>query len=432
MRKLYLLLLIGLCTNHIIAQEYIAEGKNRLNFAKTYIELGTQYSPSFTGKRALTNNTIQSFKNSASIVPYLNFGAMHFWGHADFYLSIPLIQLQIKRKDSSNFQFNQSVVTGARFLPWAYKDNRIRPYIGASWAIVNFKQETKPNNSQSLFSKNKLLLDGGILYGKGSFMTRLGLNFYPSNKWDYPVTETNFQQIQTPKWSAYFGLVYAFESTRSKKMETENSKLNKIPKVSSPAMNAIKKGDFFIGIGPSTSFILSKSDYNESKFPYFNKMPISNTYLDIALGYHLNRLGLVSALSFRNPKFTNKAFGTTQIIKRNSFVLEAYKYLTDYSGFTPYMGINLAYDFINYSENNNTTSLNTTHKKLTPGITFGWDILPGKTEQWFVLRTNLRWFPLENINVSGKVFSLHQIEYNVIQAVFYPTRFKNAKSKKDS
>lgn len=432
MRNLYLLLLFGLGTNHIIAQEYISEGKNRLNFAKTYFEIGGQFSPSFTGKRVLTNNTTQSFENSASIVPYLNIGGLHFWGHADFYISIPLTQLNFKKNDSTNFQFNQSVVTGARFLPWEYNDNKIRPFIGASWAVVNFKQETKPNNSQPLFSKNQLLLDGGILYGKGSFMARLGLNFYPSNKWDYPVTENNFQQIQTPKWSAFFGLVYAFESTRSKNMETENSRLNKFPKVSSPSMNAIKNGDFFIGIGPSTSFMLSKSDYNESKFPYFNKKPISNTYFDIALGYHLNKLGLVTALSFRNPKFTNEAFGTTQIIKKNSFILEAYKYLTDYSGFTPYIGVNLAYDNINYSENNNTTNLNTTHNKITPGITFGWDILPGKTEQWFVLRTNLRWFPLESININGKEFSLHQIEYNVIQAVFYPSRFKNAKSKKES
>jgi hypothetical protein len=431
MRKLFLLFLFGLGVKHIVAQEYIIEGKNRLNFAKTYFEFGSQFSPSFTGKRILANNTVQSFENSASIVPYLNIGGLHFWGHADFYISIPLAQLNLKKNDSTNFQFNQSVVTGARFLPWAYKDNKIRPFIGASWAVVNFKQEIKPNNNQPLFSKNKLLFDAGILYGKGSFMARFGVNFYPFNKWEYPITENNFQQIHTPNWSAYFGLVYAFESTRSKNMETENGKLNEFPKVSSPSMNAIKKGDFFIGIGPSTSFMLTNSEYNENKFPYFNKKPISNTYLDLAFGYQFNKLGLVTALSFRNPKFTNEAYGTTQIIKKNSFVLETYKYLTDYSGFTPYIGLNLTYDNINYSEKNSTTNLSATYKKITPGITFGWDILPGKTEQWFVLRTNLRWFPFENINIDGKEFSLNQIEYDVIQAVFYPSRFKNVKSKRD-
>ena len=431
MRKLFLLLLFGLGTKYILAQEYITEGKNRLNFAKTYFEVGGQFTPSFMGKRLLTNNTVQSFENSASIVPYLNIGGLHFWGRADFYISIPLTQLNFKKNDSTNFKFNQSVVTGARFLLWKYKDNKIRPFIGASWAVVNFKQEIKPTNNQPFFSKNKLLLDAGLWYGKGSFMARLGVNFYPTSKWEYPVTENNFQQIQTPNWSAHFGLAYTFESTRSKNMETENSRLNEFPKISSPSMNAIKKGDFFIGLGPSTSFMITNSDYNESKFPYFNKKPISNTYFDMAIGYQFNKLGLVTALSFRNPKFTNEAYGTTQIIKKNSYVLEAYKYLTDYSGFTPYIGVNLAYDNINYSEENNTINLRSTHNKITPGITFGWDILPGKTEQWFVLRTNLRWFPFESISIEGKEFSLNQIEYNVIQAVFYPSRFKNAKSKRD-
>ena len=431
MRKLFLLLQFGLGTKHIVAQEYIKEGKNRLNFAKTYFEIGGQFSPAFNGKRILANNAVTTFENSASIVPYLNVGGLHFWGHADFYISIPLAQLNLKKNDSTIFQFNQSVVTGARFLPLAYKDNKIRPFIGASWAVVNFKQEIKTNGNQPLFSKNKLFFDGGILYGRGSVMTRLGINFYPTNKWEYPVTKNNFQQIKTPNWSAYFGLVYAFESTRSKKMEKENAKLNEFSKVSSPSMNAIKTGDYFIGIGPSTSFMLTKSEYNESKFPYFNKKPISNTYIDVALGYQFNKLGLVTALSFRNPKFTNDAYGTTQIIKKNSFVVEAYKYLIDYSGFTPYFGLNLAYDNINYSEKNSTINLDTTYNKITPGITFGWDILPGKTEQWFVLRTNLRWFPFEHINLEGKEFKLNQIEYNVIQAVFYPSRFKNVKSKID-
>lgn len=357
MRKLFLLLLFGLGTKHIVAQEYITEGKNRLNFAKTYFEIGGQFSPSFTGKRILANNTVQSFENSASLLPYFTIGGLHFWGHAEFYFQAPLTQFNTKENDSTRFRYTPFVGTGARILPWAYKENRVRPFIGINWAITNFKQEVKPTSSQPVFSKSSLAFDAGILYGKGSFIARLGVNLYTNNKWNYPVAENNFQQIQTPNWSAYFGLIYAFESTRSKKMETENTKLNKFSKVSSPSMNAIKKGDYFIGIGPSTSFILSNSDYNESKFPYFNKKPISNTFFDIALGYQFNKLGLVTALSFRNPKITNEAYGTTQIIKKNSFVLEAYKYLTDYSGFTPYIGLNLAYDNINYSEKNNTTNL---------------------------------------------------------------------------
>jgi outer membrane protein W len=429
MKKLYLVFLLGIIAEHIIAQEYITEGQKRLNFAKIYLEIGGQYSPSFTGKGLFSNNLVQSFENSTSVTPYLNFGGLHFWGHADFYISVPLGQLNSKKSDSTNFQFNQSVVTGARFIPWAYRDNKIRPFVGASWAVVNFKQETKPNNNQPLLTKNKLLFDAGILYGKKSFIARAGVNIHRNNNLDYPVTQNNFQKIQTPNWNAYFGLVYAFESTRSKNMEAENTRMNKLPTVSSPTMNAIKEGDFFLAVGPSTSFMLSESAYNEQKFPFFNKKPTSNTHFDLALGYHFNKLGLVSALSYRNPKFTNGGFGSEQVLKKKSMVLETYKFLTDYSGFTPYIGLNYSYSRIDYSETNNTSVIAKTYNKFTPGLTFGWDILPGKTEQWIVLRTNLRWFPFESIDINGTKFSQNQIEYNVIQAVLYPSRFKNARSK---
>jgi outer membrane protein W len=425
MKQVAIILSFVFSITHTFAQEYFKEGKNRLNFAKTYLELGTQYSPTFTGKQ-IVGNTVNSYKNSASSTPYLNIGGIHFWGKADFYISIPLAQLALNKNDSNSFRLNQSVVTGARFMPWAYQDNKIRPYIGASWAVVNFKQ----NENQPLHSKNKLLFDAGLMYGKGSFMTRLGVNFYPSNSWNYPVTESNFQEIKTPNWSANFALIYTFETTRSKNMEQENKRFNQFPTLSKPAMNATKKGDYFIGLGPSSSFMLSRSAYNESNFPYFNQKPISNTYFDVDVGYQFNKAGIVTALSFRNPKFTNEAFGTKQTINKNSIALEAYKFLTDYSGFTPYLGLNIAYDNFEYSEKNNSDNFNKTFSQINPGITFGWDILPGKTEQWFVLRTNLRWYPFSKIDINGRDFSQNQLEYNVIQAVFYPSRYKNAKAKR--
>lgn len=118
-------------------------------------------------------------------------------------------------------------------------------------------------------------------------------------------------------------------------------------------------------------------------------------------------------------------------LKKNSVTFEVFKYLIDYTGFTPYLGINLSYNNIDFSEISTGSSINKNFKKVSPGFTFGWDILPGKTEHWIVLRTNLRWFPFYKINVNDKNFSLNQIEYNVIQLVLYPSRYKNSKNKKD-
>ncbi|MDZ7899139.1 MAG: hypothetical protein U5N85_14090 [Arcicella sp.] len=80
MRKLILIAVLIWQSNNIFAQEYVEEGRKRLNFAKTYFELGSQYTPSFIGKKIGANNATQSFENPASLNPYLNIGGLHFWG----------------------------------------------------------------------------------------------------------------------------------------------------------------------------------------------------------------------------------------------------------------------------------------------------------------------------------------------------------------
>ena len=431
MRKVILLAAILLMSKRILAQEYIEEGRKRLNFAKTYFELGSQYSPSFIGKKIGVNNIIQPFENPASLNPYLNIGGLHFWGHADFYISIPLAQIKLNKNDSLNFNYNNSVITGARLMPWAYKDKKLRPFIGASWAVVNLNQSSDNQLLNSSFSKSKILWDAGFVYGKKNFMARIGVNYNPNSEWNFPVSKTNFQSISTSNFNPYFGLVYSYESTRSKKMEKVNKVLNEYPTLSSPTIDATKRGDWFVGIGPSTSFIVSESAYNQAINPFFTSKPISNTFFDIALGYQFNNAGLVAAVSYRTPSFINESFGVKQVITKQSLVFEVFKFLTDYSGFTPYIGMNVGFDNLKFTEESASRNLSINKNIINPGLTFGWDILPGKTQQPFVLRTNLRWFPFEKLNVNDKNFSLNQIEYNVIQAVFYPSRFKKAKQMRD-
>jgi hypothetical protein len=431
MRKLLLMAGILLLTNNILSQEYVEEGRKRLNFAKTYFELGSQYTSLFIGKKIGVNNAIQSFENPASLNPFLNIGGLHFWGHADFFISIPLAQIKLNTKDSLSFNYNNSVITGMRIMPWAYKDHKIRPYIGASWAVVNLNQDADSEQFVVNFSDHKILFDVGLVYGKKNLMVRLGVNYNPKNQWNYPISKTNFESINTPKFSPYFGLIYSYESTRSKNMEKINRILNKYPNLSSPTMNATKKGDWFLGIGPSTSFIVSESDYNQGVNPFFAKKAISNIFFDIALGYQFNKAGLVAVVSYRNPTFRNESFGVKQDIEKQSVVFEVFKFLTDYSGFTPYVGLNIGFDRLKFTELSDKNNLSFDKNIVNPGLTFGWDILPGKTQQPFVLRTNLRWFPFEKLNVNDKNFSLNQIEYNVIQAVFYPSRFKKAKLMRD-
>lgn len=173
---------------------------------------------------------------------------------------------------------------------------------------------------------------------------------------------------------------------------------------------------------------VAKSDYNKSQFPYLKEKLGSKPYFDVAVGYQFNKANMYTALSFRNPEYETEGFGTKQTIKKNSVALEINKFLTDYTGFAPYIGLNLALDKISYSHH--IGGLNKEEKfknKLEPGITIGWDIVPSKTSQPIVLRTNLRYYPLSNFNIESKKFNFSQLEYNLIQIVLYPDRMKKRK-----
>ncbi|MDZ7899140.1 MAG: hypothetical protein U5N85_14095 [Arcicella sp.] len=74
-------------------------------------------------------------------------------------------------------------------MPWAYKDKKIRPYMGASWAVVNLNQDAENEQLSSSFSAHKILFDAGLVYGKKNMMIRLGVNYNPNNEWNYPISK---------------------------------------------------------------------------------------------------------------------------------------------------------------------------------------------------------------------------------------------------
>ncbi|MEM6803833.1 MAG: hypothetical protein AAF696_20680 [Bacteroidota bacterium] len=398
--------------------------KERLDFAKTYFEYGANFFPSFQGAN-LANGQLQDFRHPASIHQYLNWGGFHFWGKGEFYVSVPLGQYNFGQGENPSFEFRYSVVTGFRIYPWRYKEKKIRPYLGASWSALDFKQIEKATKNQPLLSKDFLLTyDAGLLYGINPFTLRLGLNFFPNREWNYPISRTEFSAIKTPPFSLQIGLMYAMESS-GKTSKDKLKKWNNYPRLSSLSSSVPKSENFFLGIGPSISFSLNESDYNQEVLPYLKDQISSSNYFDISLGYHFHQAGIFTALSFRNPTFETEAYESRQEIKKYSLALEVNKFLIDYSGFTPYMGINLAFDQIRYEEKIDMANRSMTFNQFPQtGLTFGWDIRPGKNDEALILRTNLRWYPFSTFSIDDKRFNFNQLEYNLIQVIFYPGKWR--------
>ena len=112
----------------------------------------------------------------------------------------------------------------------------------------------------------------------------------------------------------------------------------------------------------------------------------------------------------------------SQQLDRRSISLEVYKYLLDYQGFVPFLGVSFSQEQLGIQEMDNGVLVTSQQERqYRPGLVFGWDIRPIRYES-ILLRTNLRYSPFLKTQVHGQTISFQQLEFNFIQAVIYPQR----------
>ena len=111
-------------------------------------------------------------------------------------------------------------------------------------------------------------------------------------------------------------------------------------------------------------------------------------------------------------------------VNRQSMLLEGYKFLVDYHGFAPYIGLGLSRETLsaNSSLTPKPTVKNT--EQWATAIVFGWDIRSSVLGDWWLLRTNLRYFPRLQLNYGQNPLSFQHLEFNFIQFVWYPQKMK--------
>lgn len=183
------------------------------------------------------------------------------------------------------------------------------------------------------------------------------------------------------------------------------------------------------GAGPSSAFPMASSNYVTENLPFLDDKSFPIIFPDIVVGYHFTKADLITALSFRPINQKRKAYGFEQVLSRKSVNVEAYKFAFDYHGFAPYFGLGLSYENIHLTEIDLGTQITDMRlHKWAPNLVFGWDIRSSVNGDWWVLRTNLRYYPFLKVDHQGKSLSLQHLEFNFIQFTFYPQRLKKVKS----
>lgn len=399
-----------LCINmNVYAQPYIEGGKTRHRFAQLNLGIDYKVFPGEGSQSSLLDSAgeIQNFQLNNQSESRIIIGGTHFWGHADFYISIPIVSF-------AKSGFSTGVETGIKYFPWKIEREKVRPYVGISQLPVKFKQ-----GGGTLLIRYKYPLSAGFVYNHANHLIEAGFGYNYNNAIDYYISDLTSVQIKTQPFWVSVGYKFMIETTVSAEKNWQNGKTKWI---TDTLASLGRLNGLTIAVGPSSAFFLKPSPHTENTAPYTGEHNAA-IFPEFGVGYYFHKPDIHCNLSYRGIKSEISAYGFNQQIKRKALTLEAYKFFADYYGFAVFAGLAVSYEWLYVNETDKQgITITEKYKGIKPGITFGWDIRPNRLQGWY-LRTNLRYFP--NLNVTmpdGKNVSFDQLEFNFIQLVVFPGR----------
>lgn len=378
----------------VMCLAYGQSGRNQHNFAQTYFGVQTDFMPGLG-----EFNPLGAFR--------FNIGGLHFWKHADFYVSFPLTTL-----GPANPEYSEGVLTGARYLPLALGEKAVSPFVGTYWCTPSLKL----NNGAEL-QKNNVGMEAGIYLSLGRSLTgELQGRYNFGQSVDYPLPESQSLNLTMPEWTISFSLKKYIDTTVG--LSSEAGK-KWIEKREQELTEEKKLSVFSAGIGLSANIQLSPFNFLDPELGLPKQAP-NALFPDIGIGYYFYQPDMGIRLSYRPMNLSNAGYGSDYSFQQHRLLIEGFKFLFDYNGFAPFLGLGVGADYGNLSlSTGGEMAISESEWLNSYAIVFGWDIRPSRVDTWY-LRTNLRYI-YQNSAAEIKIGEQH-LEVNFIQFVIYPGR----------
>lgn len=409
-------------------------GQSDSIYTQSYLDKSTRFAWLTYGGdlNYLTGGTTQYFVNGikqdvnfgSTLMPRLTIGGIHFWGHADFYVTFPLSFLTLQDKPGGLNQIDvyQGVETGMRLYPLKLHPQRLSPFLGISFRRFRFSQESEQSNSSNgvpSFGRFIHPVQFGLTYtsDKWHFSASGYYNF--QNEFDYYISQTETANVRLNPVSFNLSLLRYIDTDRHYRTPGAAGKLNEnYYKLKSENLLSA----WFFGIGPSAALQMTKSEYLKENFSFFYDDYSAAILPDLTFGRYFSNIDANVNLAYRTYGDRFEGFDSEIRTRRHSIGVESVKFLFNYLGFVPYVGPIFSYESLKTTVN----AVEFNENKLALGITFGWDIRVTKTGS-SLLRTNLRYFPDLHMTVEGQKMMFDHLEFNFIQWVQFIGRKKALK-----
>jgi hypothetical protein len=406
-------------------------GQTETHYSSQYLEKSTKFAATTVGidlfslsggtTSVLRQAGLESVDFGPQLSPRLSIGGIHFWGHADFYVAFPLnfLQMGYDPADLEELEFKEGIETGARIYPWAIKEGTLRPFLGVSFRTRSFSQRSDEYDylhDAPRYEKVTYPIQAGITYTGSSFLISAAAHYQQEDRFTYYTAPNVPIEVQAEPLSFQLSFVKYWDTDKSMRTKSgiEQANLKHTVLEKENLLSA-----WYFGIGPSASFQVGENEYFVENHAYLADETVITLTPDITFGRYFSTLDTNVGLSYRGFSATVEGFDSQFDLSRRSVSLEAYKFLFNYLGFVPYVGVTATAHSLQFE------SEVVSERDIKPalGFIFGWDIRVTKTGT-NLLRTNLRYNRNLSLNIDGSRANFSYFEFNFIQWVHFFGRKK--------
>jgi hypothetical protein len=363
----------------------------------------------------------------------LYIGALHFFGHADIFVSFPLVSLSASTLDGRSVSLDHSVAAGAKLYPWALRPGTLRPYVSTGFMTRTFEitDGGSPDANVGRLSHPVLpvgaglawrtpfglVADAQVQYVPGSASIGTGIVPRPLHEPSGPylrerIDLSGIRVVAGLKWSRHLGATAApgYREAKARGLQA---------RIDNGSISGVN-----VALGPSTRLFNNTSAYFSDRRPYLREQYDSSLFPHASVGFYAFAPDAEVRLAYRKITSDASAFGARLETQQSGLFLEALKFFDlDLYGFVPFVGAGVGYGRLRATDHASENNVTARDSVWMLSIPFGWDIRPNPASAWLV-RTNLRWVPRARIDFpgAGVGLDLGGLEFDFIQFVLFPER----------
>ncbi|MEO0334320.1 MAG: hypothetical protein AAF223_22050, partial [Bacteroidota bacterium] len=234
----------------------------------------------------LQNEAIQNTSFGNTFIPRITLGGIHFWGHADFYVTFPLSFLSLQNKPDffDQLSYSQGVETGMRVYPLKLQPQRVSPFVGISFRSLSYQhtidEDEYPEESPR-YRRMIAPLQFGATYTTNKYLITASAYYQFQDEINYSISPTQTGRTTFNPVSFNLSFLRYWDTDRfmrnPKVVRDLNNQYHVLQKEN-------RLSTWYWGLGPSAGLQMSKSGYLERNFPYLYDEYSSAFMPDITFG----------------------------------------------------------------------------------------------------------------------------------------------------